>query len=76
MFLEGLHTSRNAKYESDSFRIMLSKFQDKLDPDAFVSSDSEAKEFYSNVCCKNMEESLAMFQNDDLIAQPGKKFRY
>ncbi|CAJ0602907.1 unnamed protein product [Cylicocyclus nassatus] len=50
--------------------------KDKLDPDAFVSSDSEAKEFYSNVCCKNMEESLAMFQNDDLIAKPGMKFSY
>ncbi|VDM70306.1 unnamed protein product [Strongylus vulgaris] len=48
----------------------------KIDSEGPLSSDSEAKEFFSNVHYKTVTDALAMFQNDDLIAAPGSKFRF
>ena len=40
------------------------------------TSDAEYKEFFSNVEYKNVTEALRMFKDDDLLAEPGTKFKW
>lgn len=41
-----------------------------------VPSDSDEKEFLSNVPYATVTDALAMFKDDELVAEPGTKFRY
>lgn len=40
-----------------------------------VPSDSDEKEFLSNVPYSTVTDALAMFKDDELVAEPGTKFR-
>ncbi|KAK6011746.1 hypothetical protein OSTOST_23158, partial [Ostertagia ostertagi] len=47
----------------------------KKDLEEPVPSDSEDKEFLSNVPYATVKDALAMFKDDELLAEPGKKFK-
>lgn len=54
------------------------KKEDDADRDLedMVPSDSDEKEFLSNVPYATVTDALAMFKDDELVAEPGTKFRY
>ncbi|VDM52360.1 unnamed protein product, partial [Angiostrongylus costaricensis] len=64
------HTGGIRHYRKDS------KDESKKDFEDLTNSNTEEKEFLSNVPYTTVTEALELFKDDDLVAKPGREFRY
>ncbi|CAB3406864.1 unnamed protein product [Caenorhabditis bovis] len=70
----GLHNSHGSAREKTRPSCDFQKKTDVLEDPA--NSNARSDEFLSNKKYRNVTEALEMFKNDDLVAEPGKKFSY